>query len=282
MKIFNKRIVLSVCFLIGIQLFGQEAKIENYKRWKYVSELLTAMQDSGAVFLRLQDFENSKNYVRRNYEKSTYNLYLDKLEEYNEVLERDIARGFTFCKVYIFNSKLSKYVLNDKIEQIEFLDPKTGNITHISKDTPHIFAEIKDLKLSGNTNPLNFSSQRLIRILDRTLQKDEAVDLQQDFFYHSNLKGKERCPHVFEAAQKLSHNFDELLVTSEKKKKRLMRQIKSKHEFRIKDYRKKIDTMVKVKEGKITDQHRTRLNKEITKYRSLIQGIKRLENELFD
>ncbi len=282
MRVFNKRILLSVCFFLIVQLFGQEAKIEHYKKWKYVSNLLVAMQDSGAVLLRLQDFENSKNYIRRNYEKSTYNLYVEKLEIYNRTLENDISRGFTFCKVYIFNSKLSKFVLNDKMDEIEFLDPNTKNTKHLSKDIPHVFAQIKDLKLSGNTNPLNFSSQRLIQILDRTLQKDKDIDIQQDFFYHSNVDIKGSCPHVFEAAKKMSESLEKLLITSGKKKKRLKRQIQSKHQFQIKDYQKKIDAMVKVKEGGVSDQHRARLNKEITKYRALILEIGRLEKRLFD
>lgn len=282
MNVFYKRILLGLCLFLVFQMFGQEAKIENYKRWKYVSETLTSMKDSGAVLLRLQDFENSKNYIKRNYEKSTYNLYVKKIKGYNKTLENDISRGFTFCKVYIFNSKLSKHVLNDKIEQIEFLDPDTKNIKHLTSKVPHVFAEVKDLKLSGNTNPLNFSSQRLIQILDRNLQKDKDIDLKQDFFYHSSVKGNKSCPHVYEAAQKMSKSFDELLITANKKKKRLKRQIKSKHEFQIKDHQKKIDTMLKVKEGKITNQHRSRLNTEIDKYRTSIRAIKQLEKELFE
>ena len=282
MYLLNKRILLGLSFFLVIQLFGQESKIENYKRWKYVSELLTAMQDSGVVLLRLQDFENSKNYIRKNYDKSTYRLYVKKVEKYNEALKRDISKGFTFSKVYVFNSKLSKHVLNDEIEKIEFLDPKTNVVKHVTQDIPHVFAQIKDLKLAGNSNPLNFSSQRLIQILDRDLQQDKQIDLQEDFFYYDKTKGNTPQSHIFEAAQKMSDNFRQLLVTANKKRKRLKRQIQSKHDVQIKDYQKKIDTMLEIKKGQITNQHRDRLNTEIEKYRKRISDIRKLEKELFD
>lgn len=282
LKTFGKGGLVIIFFFFVAQLFAQENKIENYKKWNRVSELLTAVQDSGALLLRLQDFENSKHYIKSNYENSTYKLYVDKLNKYNKALEEDIAEGFTFCKVYVFNSKLSKYVLNDNIDKIDFKDPVTQNIKTIDKHTPHIFAQIKDLKLSGNTNPLNFSSQRLIQILDKNLQTSKDIDIQQDFFYHSNLKGNAKCPHILEAAKKLSNNMAELLVVAEKKKKRLKKQILSKHSAQVKDYTKKISTMNKLKEGKITIQHRARLNKEIEKYRTLIQKINQVEKQLFE
>ena len=282
LKTFSKSGLAILFFFFVAQLFAQENKIENYKKWDRVFELLTAVQDSGALLLRLQDFENSKHYIKSNYENSTYKLYVDKLNKYNKALETDIAEGFTFCKVYVFNSKLSKYVLNDNMDKIDFKDPTTQNIKTIRKDTPHIFAQIKDLKLSGNTNPLNFSSQRLIQILDRNLQTSKDIDIQQDFFYHSNLKGNEKCPHILEAAKKLSHNMSELLVVAERKKKRLKKQILSKHSAQVKDYNKKISTMNELKEGKITIQHRARLNKEIENYRTLIQKINQIEKQLFE
>lgn len=147
----------------------------------------------GDIITRLQDFENSKHYVKSNYEKSTYKLYVKKIDRYNDVLESDVAKGFTFSKVYVFNSKRSKYVLSNEIENIEFIDPSTDETKFLNKDVPHIFAQIKDLKLSGSSNPLNFSSQRVIEILDHRLQKNKDVDLKQDFFYHSNTKDNKAC-----------------------------------------------------------------------------------------
>lgn len=280
-KTFSKSSLVIIFFFFVAQLLAQENKIENYKKWKRVSELLTSVQDSGALLLRLHDFENSKHYIKSNYEKSTYKLYVEKVNKYNKALETEIAKGFTFCKVYVFNSKLSKYVLNDNLDKIEFKDPTTQNVKSLNKDIPHIFAQIKDLKLSGNTNPLNFSSQRLIQILDKKLQVSKDIDVQQDFFYHSNLKGSEKCPHIFEAAKKLSDNMVELLVVAEKKKKRLKKQILSKHSTQVKDYNKKIGAMNKLKEGKITIQHRARLNKEIEKHRLSIKKINKIEKQLF-
>jgi len=280
--VLTKRLFVGMCFLVVTQLFGQKTKIENYKRWKNVSEQLTAVKDNGVLLLRLQDFENSKHYVKSNYEKSTYKLYVKKIDRYNDVLESDVAKGFTFSKVYVFNSKRSKYVLSNEIENIEFIDPSTDETKFLNKDVPHIFAQIKDLKLSGSSNPLNFSSQRVIEILDHRLQKNKDVDLKQDFFYHSNTKDNKACSHVLEAAKKMSKQMEDLLITSKKKKKRLKKQILSKHAFRIKEYNKKISTMRKVKEEKITDQHRARLNKEIKGYQLKIEEIKRLEKALFN
>lgn len=281
MKQLYKSFLLGLCFMFVTQFFGQEVKIENYKRWKSVYEQLTALKDRGVLLLRLQDFENSKHYIKSNYEISTYKLYVKKIEKYNQVLERDISKGFTFCKVYVFNSKLSKHILSNEMEKIDFLDPKTGNIKSINRDVPHIFAQIKDLKLSRNTNPLNFSSQRIIQILDRQLKKNNEVDLQQDFFYHSNVKKEEQCPHVFEAAKKISLDMEALLLVSEKKKKRLKRQIKSKHQYKIKELKKKITTMKGVKNNKITDQHRMKLDKKIEEFEQIIKDIHLLENEIF-
>lgn len=282
MNLLNKNTLLVLCMFLFSQLFGQESKIENYKKWKYVSELLTAVQDSGVVLLRIQDFENGKNYIKRNYESSTYNLYINKIDKYNRVLKEDVSKGFTFSKIYVFNSKLSKHILNDEFEKIEFINPKNGNVNPIDQSTPHIFAQIKSLKLSGNSNPLNFSYQRLIQVLDRDLQKHKDIDLQQDFFYHSNVKGKDRCTHIFEAAQKMSKSFEELLVLSKKKQKRLKKQIKAKHVAKIEEFKKKINTMLKIKEGSITNQHRSRLNNEIEKFRNEINKIELIEKQLFE
>lgn len=278
-----KYIGLTICLLLCIQMgFAQESKIENYRRWKHVSELLTAVKDRGVLLLRIQDFDNSKHYVKSSYESSTYKLYVKKIDKYNKILKEDFAKGFTFSKVYVFNSKLSKHVFNNEFDKIEFIDPITSQVKNISQDTPHIFAQIKDLKLSSNTNPLNLSYQRVIQILDRRLKKDQDVDLTQDFLYHANPKDKKRCSHVFEAAEKMSRKMDELLETSWKKRKRLKKQILSKHAFKVKDYNKKIATMKAVLDGKVTDQHKVRLNKEIEKYQGLIQDINQLEKELFE
>lgn len=278
--VFKIIIILFISTVFINEGYAQSGKINQYQKWKRVSILLKNVKDEGAIYIRLQDYDNAKHYIKSNYDISTYYLFLDKLDAYSTKLEQDLVKGFTFSKLYFFNSKSSKFVYKDDIESIEFRDGVSDSIYTFKSTIPHIYGEIKDLSTNKKSNPLNFSSPRMFQILDVKLQKTNELDVVQDFLYHE-VKTEESCVHILQSAERLSSKLEELLNVSKQKIKRLERKIKSKHQEKINTYNKKID-LLEIEKSKTTDVNRKKkFSEEIEKYKVLIQNIKRIENEIF-
>jgi len=273
-------IVLMLGFFYCAPTFGQSGKIIQYKKWKSIVDELEQIQKNGAIFLRVQNYDNAKNYIESYYDYETVKLYSEKLEEYSATLEDDAVQGFSFSSLYIFDSGESKYVHNNRLNEISFRDGSTDSVYHFSKDVPHLFIELKDFGLAKRSNPLNFSITRIFQVLDKKMQFVEELDINESFVYHEK-KDEENCPHILEASKRISLALETLLKNGQKKVLKLERKIKAKHQEKIKEYQKKIDLMEAEKEKESNLERKKRISELIEANKTKIQEIKRTENTLF-